>query len=192
MEPWAPHLLEARTPHTWGNALGCLQAAPANHPSSLSLASRLPSLGWCPSKAASKGLGVAMLPGGQGCTPLLPAQFTWGGTQRGQQCDGVWGPGDSEVCLLLGTQWSLHRESLPGAPEVRRCPRGPVGSRDGVGVGAAAGRPSQDPRGWHLHPCLWVRSCTLGPVGGHRSVGASGVGPRAGLLCRLTLMVTRV
>ena len=62
----------------------------------------------------------------------------------------------------------------------------------GVGVGAAAGRPSQDPRGWHLHPCLWVRSCTLGPVGGHRSVGASGVGPRAGLLCRLTLMVTRV
>lgn len=57
---------------------------------------------------------------------------------------------------------------------------------------AAAGRPRQDSRGWHLHPRLWVTSSMLRLVGGLCSVGASRVGPRAGLLCWLPLMVTCV
>lgn len=72
-------------------------------------------------------------------------------------------------------------------------PQGSSGKpRPGWGVGATAGHPSQDPRGWHFHPHLWVTSCMLGLVGRHRSVGASRVGPRAGLPCWLPLMVTRV
>lgn len=100
---------------------------------------------------------MTVLPGGQGCTPLLPAQFTWGGTQSGEQCDGMWGPGASEVCLLLRTQWSLHRESLPGAQKVRRCSR--KGLQGSSGKPRPRGVPQQDAPGRILEDGTSIPTC---------------------------------
>lgn len=132
---------------------------------------------------------MTVLPGGQGCTP--PSQHsshgggTWGAGSSVMECGAL---GCPVVCLLLRTQWSLHRESLPGAQKVRRCSRkacrGPVGSR---GQGGSRSRtPRQDSRGWHLHPHLWVTSSMLGL--GWRALQCRG--KQGGAPCRAVVLAT--